>query len=106
MSLILLLNITLYYFIQSAGIKIKNFLKVEKARKWCIYEWFYSDIDKTIFLQDNEFVSCLRATFPDLQPGTKLTQLQWSVVRRSLGKPRRCSSKFFQVSHCVAHTAL
>ncbi|KAL5263734.1 hypothetical protein ACHWQZ_G008943 [Mnemiopsis leidyi] len=78
------------------SLRIKNFLKVEKARKWCCYEWFYSNIDRLIFLGKNDFVTCVQSAYPDIEPGTKLTRLQWSIVRRSLGKPRRCSPKFFE----------
>lgn len=78
------------------SLRIKNFLKVEKARRWCRYEWFYSNIDKLIFLGKNDFVTCVQSAYPDIEPGTKLTRLQWSMVRRSLGKPRRCSPKFFE----------
>ena len=53
---------------------------------------------RTIFLSDNDFVTCLKEMYPDIEPGTKLTRLQWSIIRRSFGKPRRCSAKFFEVT--------
>ena len=31
---------------QKLGQRLKNLLKLPKAYKWCIYEWFYSNIDK------------------------------------------------------------
>ena len=31
---------------QKLGVRLKNLLKLPKAYKWCIYEWFYSNIDK------------------------------------------------------------
>ena len=52
---------------------------------------------RLIFLGKNDFVTCVQTAYPDIEPGTKLTRLQWSIVRRSLGKPRRCSPKFFEV---------
>uniref|UniRef100_A0A6I8NPQ7 Lin-9 DREAM MuvB core complex component n=1 Tax=Ornithorhynchus anatinus TaxID=9258 RepID=A0A6I8NPQ7_ORNAN len=31
---------------QKIGFRLRNLLKLPKAHKWCIYEWFYSNIDK------------------------------------------------------------
>ncbi|XP_029448909.1 protein lin-9 homolog isoform X3 [Rhinatrema bivittatum] len=31
---------------QKTGLRLRNLLKLPKAHKWCIYEWFYSNIDK------------------------------------------------------------
>ncbi|OWK53568.1 Protein lin-9 [Lonchura striata] len=31
---------------QKIGLRLRNLLKLPKAHKWCIYEWFYSNIDK------------------------------------------------------------
>lgn len=31
---------------QKIGLRLRNLLKLPKAHKWCIYEWFYSNIDR------------------------------------------------------------
>ncbi len=40
---------------QKIGLRLRNLLKLPKAHKWCIYEWFYSNIDRyvlqTLYLQ-------------------------------------------------------
>lgn len=33
---------------QKIGFRLRNLLKLPKAHKWCIYEWFYSNIDKYV----------------------------------------------------------
>uniref|UniRef100_A0A8C5L6W5 Lin-9 DREAM MuvB core complex component n=1 Tax=Jaculus jaculus TaxID=51337 RepID=A0A8C5L6W5_JACJA len=55
---------------QKIAFRLRNLLKLPKAHKWCIYEWFYSNID--------------------------LTRVEWGKIRRLMGKPRRCSSAFFE----------
>lgn len=76
------------------GFRLKNLLKLPKAHKMCIYEWFYSHIDKCLFDGDNDFLLCLKESFPTLS--TKgLTRAHWAKVRRIMGKPRRCSEAFF-----------
>jgi len=86
------------------GIKLSNFLKQPKAHKWCYNEWFYSNIDRPIFLGDNDFTACLQETYPDIKAGTKLTKFQWAQIRRSLGKPRRCSSRFFEEERVAVYS--
>nr|XP_039261185.1 protein lin-9 homolog [Styela clava] len=76
------------------GFRLKNLLKLPKAHKMCIYEWFYSHIDKCLFEGDNDFLLCLKESFPTLS--TKgLTRAHWAKIRRIMGKPRRCSEAFF-----------
>ncbi|CAG5928047.1 unnamed protein product [Menidia menidia] len=79
---------------QKIGLRLRNLLKLPKAHKWCIYEWFYSNIDRPLFEGDNEFCLCLKESFPNLKT-RKLTRVEWGTIRRLMGKPRRCSSAFF-----------
>ncbi|KAL0828156.1 hypothetical protein Bca101_051834 [Brassica carinata] len=79
----------------------KELLKVEfltfislktHSKIWCIYEWFYSAIDYPWFAK-MEFVDFLN----HLGIGTpRLTRLEWSVIKSSLGRTRRFSEKFIQ----------
>ncbi|KAM4693616.1 protein lin-9 homolog [Discoglossus pictus] len=80
---------------QKIGFRLRNLLKLPKAHKWCIYEWFYSNIDKPLFEGDNDFCVCLRESFPNLKT-RKLTRVEWGKIRRLMGKPRRCSASFFE----------
>ncbi|XP_030627607.1 protein lin-9 homolog isoform X4 [Chanos chanos] len=79
---------------QRIGLRLRNLLKLPKAHKWCIYEWFYSNIDRPLFEGDNDFCLCLKESFPNLKT-RKLTRVEWGTIRRLMGKPRRCSSAFF-----------
>ncbi|KAM9435948.1 protein lin-9 homolog [Clarias gariepinus] len=79
---------------QKIGLRLRNLLKLPKAHKWCIYEWFYSNIDRPLFEGDNDFCLCLKESFPNLRT-RKLTRVEWGTIRRLMGKPRRCSSAFF-----------
>ena len=79
---------------QRIGIKLRNLLKLPKAHKWVCYEWFYSNIDRPLFDGDNDFVLCLKESFPQLKT-TKMTRTEWCKIRRLMGKPRRCSEAFF-----------
>nr|XP_014353586.1 PREDICTED: protein lin-9 homolog [Latimeria chalumnae] len=79
---------------QKIGLRLRNLLKLPKAHKWCIYEWFYSNIDKPLFEGDNDFCVCLKESFPNLKT-RKLTRVEWGKIRRLMGKPRRCSGAFF-----------
>ncbi|KAM9564894.1 protein lin-9 homolog isoform 2-T2 [Guaruba guarouba] len=112
---------------QKIGLRLRNLLKLPKAHKWCIYEWFYSNIDnilgmkvperwtffnpwinvihggwegdccfiRPLFEGDNDFCVCLKESFPNLKT-RKLTRVEWGKIRRLMGKPRRCSSAFFE----------
>eukprot|EP00731_Ephydatia_muelleri_P007724 Em0004g62a len=75
--------------------KLRNLLKLPKAQRWCYYEWFYSNIDTPIFQGENDFCRCLSEMFPRLKT-RQLTRIQWHQIRRLMGRPRRCSSLFFQ----------
>ncbi|MBN3306038.1 LIN9 protein, partial [Amia calva] len=79
---------------QKIGLRLRNLLKLPKAHKWCIYEWFYSNIDRPLFEGDNDFCVCLKESFPNLKT-RKLTRVEWATIRRLMGKPRRCSAAFF-----------
>ncbi|KAK6049455.1 dirp, partial [Cooperia oncophora] len=75
--------------------RIRNLLKLPKARRWVICEFFYSGVDEQLFLGDNEFGQLIREAFPNLKT-MLMNKQEWRVVRRLLGKPRRCSSIFFE----------
>ncbi|XP_013185769.1 protein lin-9 homolog [Amyelois transitella] len=79
---------------QRIGMRLRNLLKLPKAHKWVCFEYFYSNIDKALFDGDNDFMICLKESFPQLT-NRKLTRIQWTKIRRMMGKPRRCSQAFF-----------
>nr|CAD7194085.1 unnamed protein product [Timema douglasi] len=80
---------------QRLGMRLRNLLKLPKAHKWVCYEWFYSNIDKPLFEGDNDFMTCLKESFPQIKT-RKLTRVEWCQIRRLMGKPRRCSQAFFE----------
>ncbi|XP_071531196.1 protein lin-9 homolog isoform X3 [Panulirus ornatus] len=80
---------------QQNGVRLRNFLKLPQAHKWVYFEWFYSNIDKPLFGGENDFQIVLKEAFPDLRT-RRLTRRQWGMIRRMMGKPRRCSQAFFQ----------
>ncbi|WAR01826.1 LIN9-like protein, partial [Mya arenaria] len=71
---------------QVMGVRLRNLLKLPKAHKWVFYE--------TLFKGENDFRVCLRESFPQLKV-EKMRRIEWNKVRRLMGKPRRCSSAFF-----------
>ncbi|XP_047736361.1 protein lin-9 homolog [Hyalella azteca] len=75
-------------------LRLRNFLKLPQAHKWIYYEWFYANIDQPLFLGRNDFEQVLREAFPQLSTRC-LSRRQWSLIRRIMGKPRRCSQAFF-----------
>lgn len=79
---------------QRIGLRLRNLLKLPKAHKWVSYEWFYSYIDKPLFNGDNDFQVCLKESFPQLIT-RQLTRVEWTKIRKLMGKPRRCSQAFF-----------
>lgn len=79
---------------QTLGLRLRNLLKLPKAHKWVSYEYFYSYIDRPLFLSENDFQTCLRESFPNLKT-RMLTRHEWSRIRKLMGKPRRCSPAFF-----------
>ncbi|KAK9695071.1 dirp [Popillia japonica] len=79
---------------QKIGMRLRNLLKLPKAHKWVCYEWFYSNIDRCLFSGDNDFTICLKESFPDLKT-RELTRIEWTKIRRMMGRPRRCSQAFF-----------
>lgn len=79
---------------QRIGLRLRNLLKLPKAHKFVSYEWFYSTIDQAILGGENDFQHCLRECYPTLVT-RNLTRAEWNHIRRTLGKPRRCSQTFF-----------
>nr|CAB3263439.1 protein lin-9 homolog [Phallusia mammillata] len=80
---------------RKVGGRLRNLLKLPKAHKMCMYEWFYSHLDSALFNGDNDFCLCLKESFPHLKTA-RLTRAHWSKIRRLMGKPRRCSPAFFE----------
>jgi len=80
---------------QRIGLRLRNLLKLPKAHKFVMYEFFYSNIDRSIFLGSNDFEICLVDMFPRLKT-RMMTRIEWNKIRRTFGKPRRCSAKFFE----------
>ncbi|XP_023179582.2 uncharacterized protein LOC111605341 [Drosophila hydei] len=79
---------------QSIGLRLRNLLKLPKAHKWAIAEWFYSYIDKPLFDCKYDFMNNVNELAPRL--GTrKLNRHEWINIRRRMGRPRRCSAAFF-----------
>eukprot|EP00240_Pyramimonas_obovata_P002136 CAMPEP_0118951764 /NCGR_PEP_ID=MMETSP1169-20130426/53689_1 /TAXON_ID=36882 /ORGANISM="Pyramimonas obovata, Strain CCMP722" /LENGTH=509 /DNA_ID=CAMNT_0006898895 /DNA_START=371 /DNA_END=1897 /DNA_ORIENTATION=- len=64
-----------------------------KLRRWCIYEWFYGAIDRPWFAR-NEFMEYLQHLGMDQV--TRMTRTEWSLIRASLGRPRRLSLPFLR----------
>lgn len=79
---------------QKLGVRLRTLLKLPKAHKWVCYEWYYANIDQSLFLGENDFCICLRESFPSLKT-RMLTRVEWCKIRRLMGKPRRCSTAFF-----------
>ena len=49
---------------------------------------------RVLFCGENDFLGCLKESFPQLKT-RKLSRVEWCKVRRLMGKPRRCSEAFF-----------
>ncbi|XP_070144842.1 uncharacterized protein mip130 [Drosophila kikkawai] len=79
---------------QSIGMRLRNVLKLPKAHKWAIAEWFYSYVDKPLFESRDEVMTHVNELAPRLVPRL-LTRHEWINIRRRMGRPRRCSAKFF-----------
>ncbi|XP_019179816.1 PREDICTED: protein ALWAYS EARLY 3-like isoform X2 [Ipomoea nil] len=73
--------------------RLSNCLSDDHVRKWCMFEWFYSAIDYPWFAK-KEFVEYLHHVGLGHVP--RLTRVEWSVIRSSLGKPRRFSVQFLK----------
>lgn len=80
---------------QRIGLRLRNLLKLPRAHKWVIFEWFYSFVDKPLFDGENDFQVCLAESFPHLRT-RQLTRSEWQKIRSLMGKPRRCSQAFFE----------
>ncbi|KAK7098307.1 hypothetical protein V1264_002636 [Littorina saxatilis] len=84
------------------GVRLRNLLKLPKAHKWVCYEFFYSNLDAPLFLGENDFCICLQESFPQLKT-KRLRRVEWSKIRRLMGKPRRCSPSFFEEERRALH---
>ncbi|KAJ4974391.1 hypothetical protein NE237_007565 [Protea cynaroides] len=73
--------------------KLSHCLSSQLLHRWCAFEWFYSAIDYPWFAK-REFVEYLNHV--GLGHITRLTRVEWGVIRSSLGKPRRLSEQFLR----------
>uniref|UniRef100_A0A1J3IPK2 Protein ALWAYS EARLY 3 n=1 Tax=Noccaea caerulescens TaxID=107243 RepID=A0A1J3IPK2_NOCCA len=73
--------------------KFSHCISSFRARRWCLFEWFYSAIDYPWFARQ-EFVEYLDHVGLGHVP--RLTRVEWGVIRSSLGKPRRFSEQFLK----------
>ena len=71
-----------------------------KARKWAMYEWFYSPVDLAWF-RENAFRVVLQQA--GLGHVTHLTRIEWAFVRSLIGKPRRLSAAFLGAQRAQLH---
>ncbi|XP_050425018.1 protein lin-9 homolog [Adelges cooleyi] len=78
---------------QKVGLKLRKIFHLPKAKNWIYYEWFYSNIDKPL-LYESDFMMCVQDFFPSFKIKT-MTRREWCLLRRMMGKPRRCSQNFF-----------
>ncbi|XP_016205527.1 protein ALWAYS EARLY 2 isoform X1 [Arachis ipaensis] len=73
--------------------KLSSCLSSSMIRRWCAFEWFYSAIDYPWFSK-REFMEYLNHVGLGNIP--RLTRVEWSVIKSSLGKPRRFSEHFLR----------
>ncbi|XP_020231534.1 protein ALWAYS EARLY 2 [Cajanus cajan] len=73
--------------------KLSSCLSSNMVRRWFIFEWFYSAIDYPWFAK-REFMEYLNHVGLGNIP--RLTRVEWSVIKSSLGKPRRFSEHFLR----------
>jgi len=78
---------------QNVGLRLRKIFQLPKAKNWIYYEWFYSNIDKPL-LYESDFMMCVQDFFPSFKIKT-MTRTEWCMLRRMMGKPRRCSQNFF-----------
>ncbi|KAK7277936.1 hypothetical protein RJT34_22956 [Clitoria ternatea] len=71
--------------------KLSSCLSHYLLRRWFSFEWFYSAIDYPWFAK-REFMEYLNHVGLGNIP--RLTRVEWSVIKSSLGKPRRFSEHF------------
>lgn len=89
--------------LQQMAARLKSLVKLPKSHNWINYEWFYSSIDQVLFLDQNEYNTCLNDSFPHLKTRC-MTRPQWRQIRRLMGKPRRCSKAFFDEERSTLNT--
>ncbi|CAN8277137.1 unnamed protein product [Cochlearia groenlandica] len=73
--------------------KVSTCLSYPSIRRWCIYEWFYSAIDYPWFakMELSDYLNHV-----GLGHVPRLTRLEWSVIKSSLGRPRRFSERYIE----------
>lgn len=90
------------------GKRIRNSLKNVLYLRWCMYEHFYSSLDRAVFKEHSRFEELLHAAFPGAaaptdaegqaaQAAPLFSRPQWQAMKRRLHKgrkPRRFSRAF------------
>jgi len=76
-----------------AALGLHHLLLTRRARRWCMYEWFYSSID-VLYFKQNEFQLLLNDL--GLFRINQLSRTEWSYIRSKMGKPRRLSQAYLQ----------
>ncbi|KAK7269336.1 hypothetical protein RIF29_22061 [Crotalaria pallida] len=71
--------------------KLSSCLSSYMFRRWCTFEWFYSAVDYPWFAK-REFMEYLNHVGLGYIP--RLTRVEWSAIKSSLGKPRRFSEHY------------
>jgi hypothetical protein len=80
----------------ASATSLRHFVKNPSAIRWCIFEHFYSSIDRSLLKEADPFRRILKETFPQIAEVESLTQHEWLHVRRAMGKPRRFSPRFIR----------
>eukprot|EP00879_Flechtneria_rotunda_P011770 GHRR01012295.1.p1 GENE.GHRR01012295.1~~GHRR01012295.1.p1 ORF type:complete len:583 (+),score=258.78 GHRR01012295.1:822-2570(+) len=80
-------------FLPSPAESVLRHMMSGRFRRWVMYEWHYSAIDRPYFMR-NEMQELLDAT--GLGHVTHLTGGEWSIVRSAFGRPRRVSLAFLK----------
>jgi len=76
-----------------ATVALHHMLSTRRARRWTMYEWFYSSID-VLYFKQNEFQMLLNDL--GLFRVNRLTRTEWSYIRSKMGKPRRLSRAYLK----------
>ena len=79
-------------------------LKLPKAHRWAVHEFFYSDIDYSLLEGESEFKLCLKETFPQLRWVMNSVQIRIFFGNFQMKNKKRkflfFFSKFFRIFFC------
>ena len=70
-------------------------LRSPLVRRWCLAEWFYSNVDQPFFAH-NEFLAHVDSLGLSQAAAQGLTRAEWATIRLRLGRPRRLSPAFLR----------